>query len=140
MKKFNEKEFNELCAKFLGGIYSEYAKAWGFGNARVEEKEMNVQGKIYKNLVWAERFETKLLFSSDWNWLHEVVEKIESLKEGEEVEHNWYVTIGEGNYCRIFTAEFKTFQDEIIVENANTKKEAVIQAIWEFLNYFYQKK
>jgi len=79
-------------------------------------------------------------FSSDWNWLHEVVEKIESLKEGEEVEHNWYVTVGEGNYCRIFTDEFKTFQDEIIVENANTKREAVIQAVWEFLNYFYQKK
>lgn len=139
MKKFNEKEFNELCAKFVGGIYSEYADAWGFGNARVEEKEINVQGKIYKNLVWAEKFEKKLLFSSDWNKLHEVVEKIESLKEGVDVEHNWYVTIGEGAYCRIFTDEFKTFQDEIVV-NGDTKKQSVVLAIWEFLNYYNEIK
>ncbi len=30
-------EYNKRCAKFLGGIYSEHASAWGFGNARNSE-------------------------------------------------------------------------------------------------------
>jgi hypothetical protein len=75
-------------------------------------------------------------FLNNWNWIMEVVDRIEGLREGEEVEHNWYVTIGEGNYCRIFTDEFKTFQDEIIVYNTNTKKDAVVLAIWEFLQSY----
>lgn len=43
-KEFNGLEFNELCAKLVGGIYSEIANAWGgFGNARYEQSELSNQ-------------------------------------------------------------------------------------------------
>jgi hypothetical protein len=131
--QFDIKRFNQLCAEFLGYI-----------NTTPTEPDFS----IYENrngFVIDERQYTLLetmsmKFHSDWNWIMQVVDKIEGLKEGEEVEHNWYVTIGEGNYCRIFTDEFKTFQDEIIVDNANSKKEAVVLAIWEFLQWYNQNK
>jgi hypothetical protein len=120
MKPYNEQEFNRLCAEFLG--WKQNSKKTTF------YVDKNDGRHIYEI--------QDLKFHSDWNWIMEVVDKIEGLREGEEVEHNWYVTIGEGNYCRIFTDEFKTFQDEIIVYNANTKKEAVVLAIWEFLQSY----
>jgi hypothetical protein len=83
--------------------------------------------------------EHSLSFDTDWNLIHNIVAQIESLEEGVDVEHNWYVTIGEGAYCRIFTNEFKTFQDEIIV-NGDTKKQSAVLAIWEFLNYYNEIK
>jgi hypothetical protein len=120
MKPYNEQEFNRLCAEFLG--WKQNSKKTTF------YVDKNDGRHIYEI--------QDLKFHSDWNWIMQVVDKIEGLKEGEEVEHNWYVTIGEGNYCRIFTDEFKTFQDEIIVYNANTKKDAVVLAIWEFLQSY----
>ena len=69
-------ERNKEIALMLGGIYSKAAEAWGFGNSRVEKKTIIIEGKSYKSLVWAERFEKELLFHSDWNWLMEAVEFI----------------------------------------------------------------
>jgi hypothetical protein len=124
MKPYNEQEFNRLCAEFLG--WKQNSKKTTF------YVDKNDGRHIYEI--------QDLKFHSNWEWIMQVVDKIEGLKEGEEVEHNWYVTIGEGNYCRIFTDEFKTFQDEIIVYNTNTKKDAVVLAIWEFLQSYNKLK
>jgi hypothetical protein len=124
MKHYNEQEFNRLCAEFLG--WKQNSKKTTF------YVDKNDGRHIYEI--------QDLKFHSNWEWIMQVVDKIEGLKEGEEVEHNWYVTIGEGNYCRIFTDEFKTFQDEIIVYNTNTKKDAVVLAIWEFLQSYNKLK
>lgn len=56
------------------------AEAWGFGNARVEFKEIVIQNKKYTSLVWAQRFEKDLKFDSDWKWLMEAVEFINKNK------------------------------------------------------------
>lgn len=75
-------EGNKLIAEFMGGIYSENAKAWGFGDARIEHKELVVRGKLYKNLVWAKKFEKDLKYHSSWDWLIPVINKI--------YESDWY--------------------------------------------------
>lgn len=71
---------NKLIAEFMGGIYSKYANAWGFGNVRIEHKEFKIQDKVYQNAVWAERFEKELKYHSSWDWLMPVVEQIKTLK------------------------------------------------------------
>jgi hypothetical protein len=124
LKPYNEQEFNRLCAEFLG--WKQNSKKTTF------YVDKNDSRHIYEI--------QDLKFHSNWEWIMQVCDRIEGLKEGEEVEHNWYVTIGEGNYCRIFTDEFKTFQDEIIVYNTNTKKDAVVLAIWEFLQSYNKLK
>ena len=74
-------ERNKQIALMLGAIYSEVAEAWGFGNAKIEDKEITIHGKPHKNLVWAERWEKELKFHSDWNWLKESLNFINSLNE-----------------------------------------------------------
>lgn len=80
-------EGNKLIAEFMGGIYSHYASAWGFGNARIEHEDLKVQGKVYKNAVWAERFETELKYHSSWDWLMPCIGKISNkCEEPEELD------------------------------------------------------
>lgn len=69
---------NPKIAEFMDGIYSELAKAWGFGSAK-GHPEVKIQGKVYKNAIGAERFEKELKFHSSWDWLMPVIEKIELL-------------------------------------------------------------
>jgi hypothetical protein len=79
-----------------------------------------------------------LLYNSCWNWLMLVVEKIESLEEGVEVDHPWFVVI-EGNYCRIYSTEFSTFGQEFICENGENKITAVWETIVAFAEAFNNK-
>jgi hypothetical protein len=72
-------ERNNQIALMLGAIYSEIAEAWGFGDARIEDKEITIHGKLHKNLVWAKRWEKELKFHSDWNWLMGAIKKILSI-------------------------------------------------------------
>ena len=66
----------------------------------------------------------------------EVVEKIESLE-------NYYIQIEE-QVCYIYDiTKFDNIQTNafIISDNKhNSKKEAVVQAIWEFLNWYEKHK
>lgn len=65
---------NKLIAEFMGYIYSGHAKAWGIGNAKnIGERMFN--GKMYKNVIKAEKFEEKLFFHSSWDWLMPVIAK-----------------------------------------------------------------
>jgi len=104
-KEFNKEEYNKLCAEFLGGIeyipkpwyyFPRYQRHWFFPN-RLEPN----------------RFISKMLkFDTDWNWIMEVVEKIESLHVD-----NYVTTLP-----------------------MIAKKEPVVQAIWEFLNWYNEQK
>ncbi len=67
---------------------------------------------------------TNLMFHSDWNWLMEVVEKIES--KGFDVHINTCV-------CRISDVGEDRFED-IETFNSNSKLQAVYQAVLEFIN------
>ena len=71
---------------------------------------------------------TLLLFDSDWNWLMEVVEKIESL--------NFIVYI-ETNYCQLYNA---TNHEELIKSIYSTKIESVYNACVEFIKWYNGQK
>lgn len=96
----NKKIGNEIIAKFMDGIYSKNAKAWGFGNARVETEPITIRGKVYHDLVWANRFEKTLRYHSDWNLLMDVIKKI-AMTNSETIEtqivrlpSRWFGSIG----------------------------------------------
>ena len=123
MKYMNEKEileYNKRCALFLGAIYSEQAEAWGFGNAKNIGSKM-FHGVMYHNVIQAERFEKELKFHSDWNWIMEMVEAIEKKV--------WVNIKG----CAVDISTIANL-------NAPTKKEAVVEAINQFLIWFEQNK
>lgn len=62
-----------------------------------------------------------LKFDTDWNWLMEAVEKIESIK-GTQIFIN-------GISCEIM------FREKVISKHFNTKIEAVNKAVIEFINW-----
>jgi hypothetical protein len=122
-------EYNKRCAEFLGAIYSEHAKAWGFGNAKNIGSKM-FHGVMYHNVIEAQRFEKKLKFHSDWNWIMEVVEAIENLFDGEVLveisDESCYI-----GYYKLLYEKYTTME---------TKKEAVVQAINQFLIWYNKNK
>lgn len=141
MKPYNEQEFNRLCAEFLGI------------NLDLNSNQIN---KYYQQAISMYEFERidgtnkdfidYFLFHSDWNWIMEIRDKIISL--GYRVEIGTTVIIG--LKLPDIKNDFKQFADlytdEIlgnslkIVSNNNNEKEAVVQAIWEFLNWYNEQK
>ena len=126
--------YNCLCAEFLGGIYSEQAEAWGFGNVKNIGSKM-FHGIMYHNVIKAQRFEKELKFHSDWNWIMEVVEKILKnyrtdfyLDFDMPVSDTFTVSIGsDGKY-------------NSKGESTISSKEAVVKAINQFLIWYYENK
>lgn len=84
MKEYNKEEYNKMCAEFLGFEISENEECF---------KLPNKNGWVKLSI-----------FHSDWNWIMEVVEKIQ--------ETHVVCSIGKSN------------------------KEAVVQSIWNFLNWY----
>lgn len=128
-------QYNKRCAEFLGAIYSDCAEAWGFGNAKNIGSKM-FHGVMYHNVIQAERFEKELKFHSDWNWIMEVVEAIEKLGYESLIGGSEYYYPEKGmRYIQCF------IKDEInIYQEAKTKKEAVVEAINQFLIWYEQNK
>lgn len=124
-------EYNKMCAEFLGGIYSTYAEAWGFGNAYIQPNEIKFGDRTFKGAVFAERFEKELKFHSDWNWIMEVAEKIEN-----KLSESFNVDICNKNQCEI-VKNGEEFICGYGFETVNhSKKKAVVQAIYQFLKYY----
>ena len=68
-------------------------------------------------------------FHSDWNWIMEVVEAIEKL--------GYYTKnecIRNVNYFNIY--ELKNNEETFYGSGNNSKKEAVVQAIYQFLKWY----
>ena len=143
----NEKEileYNKRCALFLGAIYSKQAEAWGFGNAKNIGSKM-FHGVMYHNVIQAERFEKELKFHSDWNWIMEVVEAIEKLKTETSTfefhtqpksvlikeERNYSFEKGDGGR----TSQPLKLNGSVWI-TGKTKKEAVVEAINQFLIWY----
>jgi hypothetical protein len=130
-KEFNKEEYNKLCAEFLGGIeyipkpwyyFPRYQRHWFFPN-RLEPN----------------RFNSKMLkFDTDWNWIMEVKTKICTLNSIDEF-NTCYDSVSNGFFCVISPSHnntFNLFQTPILL----TEKEAVVQAIWIFLNWYNEQK
>ena len=71
--------------------------------------------------------EDELKFHSDWNWIMEVVEKI----------HYFKTLIISNNHCEV---HFMIEDNMRINVHARTTKEAVVEAIWRFLNWYNEQK
>lgn len=122
MKDFNEQEFNKKCAEFLGIVT-------GRGYWIEFEKRLpnNITG-YYSNRHHIDQ----LCFHSDWNWIMEVVEKIESLPVV------YAITIS-GKTCwphNVMTKDKPISIYKVCID----KREAVVQAIDQFLNWYNEEK
>lgn len=131
VKEFNKEEYNKMCAKFLGAI--EYIPKPWYYFPRYQ------QHWFFPIRFEPNRFTTKMLkFDSDWNWIMEVKTKMCTLKSIDEF-NTCYDSVSNGFFCVIFPAyknTFNVFQTTTFL----TEKEAVVQAIWEFLNWYNEQK
>jgi len=108
-------QFNKKCALFIGGKKS-------------KDTLPLIRERLTENDYWLPKYGIKSLnqmkFHSDWNWIMEVVEVIEKL--GYEID--------------IFSncVEICDIPDENYIAEAvgKTKKEAVVQAINQFLIWY----
>lgn len=124
MKEFNKEEYNKLCAEFLNLESKPLAK----GLYQIQYKHSISRHGFSE---WTN--EEMLLFDSDWNWIMEVVEKIENLKDEQ------------GYRCRVdIYLEYSHigFVNHVYPKliTGQSKKEAVVQAIWEFLLEYNKTK
>jgi hypothetical protein len=116
MKEFNSEEYGKMCAEFLGYEISENKECF---------KTPNKNGWVNLNI-----------FYTDWNWIMEVVEKIESL---EKIKGENETTIYRFDICNKIV-KIDSCNDETVWTKQKTKKDAVVQAIWEFLNWYKENK
>jgi len=126
MKEYNKEEYNKLCAEFMGyklvtPEMRKHPEEWI--SSYWENPDFNGSSK---GVLCSEN---GLQYNTNWNWIMEVVEKIEQA----------------GFDVNIFQhdATIKKSGEFIVITHASkvkTKKEAVIQAIWEFLNWYKDNK
>jgi hypothetical protein len=117
-KEYKKEEYNKLCAEFLGAI--EYIPKPWYYFPRYQ------QHWFFPNRIAPNRFVTKMLkFDTNWNWIMEVVEKINSV--------DVYKNNPSDTTLAIIREEMRTF---LGVSN----KEAVVHSIWEFLNLYNDNK
>ena len=80
-----------------------------------------------------------LHFHSDWNWLMEVVEKIESINEANDEFYSDY-SFTVTNFIQNWTAGFISRENvEIVNVEGLTKIEAVYNACLEFIKYYNEQ-
>jgi hypothetical protein len=119
MKKFNLMDYNRMCAELLGFI-----------NTTPTDKDFNIHehpsGVLGRTMI-----ETNFtdVFTKDWNWIMEVVEKIKILKCVREIT---IAGTGVMFYVDETGRHFFPFEKDI--------KEAVVKGIWEFLNWYNESK
>ena len=141
MKQKEILEYNKRCAEFLGAIDSKHT--WGY---MLKEDELNLSfalfdEKIFSNDGGGSGWLIKdLKFHSDWNWIMEVVEAIEKLDNSK-----YEVTILESECAIIDKQAAENEENPFMIKpiaacfKANSKKEAVVQAINKFLIWYNEK-
>ena len=125
-------ETNKLIAEFLGWGYKVlpiYSDDKFLGRKNIYNTPFK---KHLKNKAFTTTFsENELVFHNDWNWLMEVVEKIESLDSG------IYTLIFQQKSCLIWNndkgEELEFFNGSF---KGETKIEAVYNACVEFVKWY----
>jgi hypothetical protein len=117
------------CIRSESGKYYDYFATDKF--SCIKEQEIQIESENGFGLVEQDfLFIEDLKFHSDWNWLMEVVEKIES--SGIDVHINTCV-------CRIVDVGEDRFEDIECFVNDN-KKQAVYNACIEFIKWYNQQQ
>lgn len=119
----NTTENNKIIAEFMGYKYSN------------EDEYLQVVSGFEIDFNLENEFNEDLLFHSDWNWLMEVVEKIESISFEEDNFIN--VTIGCGFDCTIQDAHGKLFE---LSTCEHTKIKTVYNACVYFIEWHNEQK
>ena len=120
-KEFNKEEYNKLCAEFCGYIV-----------VPAGDKPI---GSIKRPLI-SEAF---IHYDEDWNWIMEIVDTIPQKVQGINVSIH-------PNSCLITDTgvrgkySLNASKNIVMITDAQNRKEAVIQAIWEFLNWYNEQK
>jgi hypothetical protein len=78
----------------------------------------------------------EMLFDTDWNWLMEVVEKIENISFNKS-DIFFNVTIGSGLYCTIQDSNFDGLLE--INTSEETRIKTVYQAVLEFIKWYNEQ-
>ncbi len=141
MNKHEIENYNRLCAEFLGyelitPRMRKRPEQWKDNSYWEHKDKANVHTS--KKVLGRDGY---LSFDSDWNWIMRMVEAIEKDKYLLNKERPYYLII-DNNYCGVF---FNRWNDsgkdfggtkQIVSIKANSKKEAVVQAINQFLIYY----
>lgn len=127
-------EYNKRCAEFLGYI-----------NLTPDDKDFDFYEKLEG--VLGKMLEPKSMkFHSDWNWIMEVVEAIEKVNFTQVPEFSCFTVVIKDKRCIIkqhsqFALAFEKLSDSFHNSNSpfvirDSKKEAVVQAINQFLIWY----
>jgi len=136
-KEFNKSEYNKMCAEFLGWELKSYPSYMDtpFSGQRLWFSPTSSDGKTrtFSARVGEEYFDT------DWNWIMELVEAVPQKVQGINVSIH-------PNSCLITDTgvrgkySLNASKNIVMIIDAQNRKEAVIQAIWEFLNWYNEQK
>lgn len=107
-------EYNKRCAEFLGD--------------EGMQKICSDNGHHYPSI-------DEMKFDSDWNWIMEVIEAIEKLKYNVTIHFHPKLRI---QSCSIYNEEGKLVS--MRESNHISKKEAVVQAINQFLIWYNEQR
>ena len=118
LKPYNEQEYNRLCAEFIGWKHYEGLNSSWNGSFETVQSDNYFFNRVYTK--------SELKFHSDWNWIMEVWEKIKLIPNFED----WYDDLKLGSMRNMICGK-------LYFVNA---KEAVTQAIWQFLNWYNEQK
>ena len=155
MKEFNKEEYNKMCADLIGWkltnedlVFNSFINGVSSsktfrGYIRKEQKYTRgvplvvVRGNKKEIDYYREK---EMDFTSDWNWIMEVVEKIEDGLKLHTVTSQGmtghYININRG----VSVANSSLSNPSKFMGTGKTKKEAVIRAIWEFLDWYNQQE
>ena len=114
-------EDNKLIAEFMGYDYDP------------NKKQFNIPKHVYvtpSGNIKTDFSVGELKFHKDWNWLMEVVEKIESKGYG--------VTIGMGEYC-VIQNDWEEDLEEIYSLEENGKLLCTYGAVVEFIKWYNKR-
>ena len=129
IKKFNKEEYGKMCAEFLGWELKSDTTYMDtpFSGRSIWFSPTSSDGKT--RTFACEK--GKEFFDSDWNWIMEVVEKIETLF------HGFVLFKIEDENCFVAITSVQNYNNYTTMA---TKKEAVVHAIWHFLNWYKENK
>ena len=134
------KENNKLIVEFLGwekvGIYT-------YKSLYITEEQPDFDNRQMETINTFSILWDEMKFNSDWNWLMEVVEKIESIKDSYHGRFGVYIS---SNSCTIQSTNFRPdkpipnpphYYDNIVL---NTKIESTYYSVLNFINFYNKQK
>jgi hypothetical protein len=114
---------NKLIAEFMGLLHVD------------DDKYMNNLREMKSNGIFFEQgyMTSELMYDTDWNWLMDVVDKIESFVDDDKcAKYNFII---EQSFVEIID---NNTSDTIVETDEETKIESIYQAVIKFIKWYEQ--